>query len=87
MVELVPIFLQVAQKDIVFFNFLMESYEGLAEVRTMNPQKGQLVVMALPDTEKDVRALIGDLSAQIQIREIPRPLDSHGDWLLGKIEN
>jgi hypothetical protein len=81
--ELVPIFIAIAPKDIVFFNFLIESYEGLAEVRTISPEKGHLVVLALADTEKSARELIASFKSEIQIREIPAPEDLESDWLLG----
>lgn len=84
--ELVPIFIAIAPKDIVFFNFIMESYEGLAEVRSICPAKGHLVVLALTDTEKSVRELITSFKSEIQLREIPVPEGIDADWLLGDMQ-
>ena len=83
--ELVPIFIAIAPKDIVFFNFIVESYEGLGEVRTICPEKGQLVVLTLPDMETAVRELVASIQSEISIRIIPKPAEIENDWLLDNL--
>ena len=80
--ELVPIFLRLPEAQIVLLKFLLESYEGLAVVRTLNAARGEVVVLALRDTEAEARAVVKDLAKDIQLVEIPRPADMSGDWLL-----
>jgi len=78
------IFLSINPSDIVVFNFIVESYEGVAEVRTLCPEKGHLVMLAVEDTATSARELVESLKAEIDIREIPAPEVVHGDWLLGE---
>lgn len=80
--ELRPVFLKLAPKDIVFVRAIFESYEGIAEIRTMNPETGIIVVLALKDTVEEVRRVVKDLESEMTVREIPVPDEVKGDWLL-----
>lgn len=81
--ELCPVFLKLPPQEIVFIRGILESYEGVAEVRTLNADTGIIVALALIDTAEDVRAIIADVAANgLDIREIPPPAEVKGDWLL-----
>ena len=82
--KLCPIYLALPEANIVALKFIIESYEGLAELRTLNAAKGEVVLLALSDTEADVRGLIQSLGSDLSMREIPIPESLANDWLLGE---
>ena len=47
--DVVPIFLQVPRSEIGYVKFILESYEGVAVLRTIDRRAGVLVVVAVPD--------------------------------------
>ena len=82
--RLVPFHLKIDPSRIVDLKFTIESYEGLGIVRTLNPDTGVIVVLALESTAPDVTAVINDLRSQFEILDLPLP-DSYGDdWLLSE---
>jgi hypothetical protein len=82
MIDVDPIFLRVAREDIVYIKFLVESYEGIGIVRTLDRHAAIIVVLAPPDAAATARALIGEIGATIPCREIPWPPEASDDWLL-----
>ena len=80
--KLVPIFVKIAPEDIVLIKFIMESYDGLAIVRTLNPLTGEVVILALEDTIREASNILEDLKASVNLRIIPPPESLAGDWLL-----
>ena len=54
--ELRPIYLALPEANIVALKFITESYEGLAELRTLSAAKGEVVLLALSDTESEVKS-------------------------------
>ena len=59
MKELVKI--KINPKDINFFNRIMEGYEYLGIVSTLNKKDGTVVVRTTPDTYDEVREIIDHL--------------------------
>ncbi|MCB0328810.1 MAG: DUF4911 domain-containing protein [Bdellovibrionales bacterium] len=49
-VESAVVFLDVARKDIVFFQALFESYEGIGTVRTMDSDRGIISILSTPSS-------------------------------------
>jgi hypothetical protein len=47
-------FIRVHRKDIAYFKFILESYEGMALVRTRDPNEAVVELMVAPGWEKDV---------------------------------
>jgi hypothetical protein len=76
------IFLKLPAKNIVLIKFLLESYEGLCILRTLNSERGEVVIIALPDTIDTVREVLNDLQPTIGFRTIPQPSQLEEDWLL-----
>ena len=50
----VQCYLTIAPSKIAWLTFLLESYEGLALVRTINPAEGRVVLLIGPGNEKDM---------------------------------
>lgn len=63
-------------EDIDFINKIMEAYEGIGVVRTLNPREGLLSVVLTEDFKDFVREVLEDLSKKwVQLEII-----SEGPW-------
>lgn len=71
---------RVETEKIVLFKALIEGYEGLAVVRTADPDKGIVQLLMSPDFESDVDRLIEELSSSMRIIPVtaPRPPSRDG---------
>ena len=84
MTDCIPIYLKLPPEKIVELKLLLETYEGIGELRTLNNRKGEVVILAVKDTESTVHKLLADTKEQLELREIEKPEDLSGDWLLGE---
>jgi len=80
--DIVPIFGVLPPENINLFKFLIEAHEGLCIGRTLDPERGEVVVLALPDTVNEVNDLLAALAPEVQFRITPPPSNLDGDWLL-----
>ncbi len=64
-------FIRVHRKDIAYFKFILESYEGMALVRTRDPNEAVVELMVAPGMEKDVEEVLGGLSKEINFELLP----------------
>lgn len=62
------IFLEVDRKDIVFFQGLFESYEGVGTVRTMDQHQGLLTILSTPDMVKTALEVLNSLPSSVSWR-------------------
>lgn len=83
--DVVPYFLKLPTENIVILKFLLESYEGLGELRTLNREKGEIVILAAPDLFEDLRAILESSLHLTQHREIAAPESCKDDWLLSEL--
>ncbi len=60
-------FLRLRREDIAYFKFIVESYEGMAVVRTKDPSEAIVELMVAPGWEKDVQELLEGLQKEIPI--------------------
>jgi Domain of unknown function (DUF4911) len=81
-----PIFLKLPTENIVLLKFTVESYDGLGIVRTINPEAGEVVILAIDDTEADVRKVLAGLMEELKIQETSMPEFLGDDWLLQSSE-
>ena len=58
-------------KDIAYFKFIIESYDGMAVVRTKDPYEAIVELMVAPGWEKDVDEVIEGLRREIPIEVLP----------------
>jgi hypothetical protein len=80
--DVVPIFLRVRREDIAYIKFLIESYEGIGIVRTLERHAAIIVVLSTPDFAGVVRDVVASIAARLPCTEIPRPPEAQEDWLL-----
>jgi hypothetical protein len=66
-------FFQIELRDLVYLKFILEAYEGLSVLSTVD-QKAGIVKLSYPSCfTNDIAELVGALSADITIMEVPPP--------------
>lgn len=58
------------KKHIAYVNFIVEAYDGMAVIRTADPQAGLLEVLVSPDFEADFRELAANLGKEVPFKII-----------------
>ncbi len=66
-------YIRIRRKDIAYFKFIIESYEGMAVVRTKDPYEATVELMIAPGWERDVDVVLEGLRQEIPIE--PAGLD------------
>ena len=79
--DLIEIYLRIQREDIALLKFVIESYEGIGIVRTIDRKRATVVVLAMPDLREQVRALLESLREHMDWYEIPPPAEQD-DWLM-----
>jgi len=68
------VFFTVARRDAVFVKLLLESYEGLGVVRTVErfyrPGVALQVVLAVPDTVDHLARVLDELAERVEVRPV-----------------
>lgn len=77
-----PIFLRVRRADIAYIKFVIESYEGVGIVRTIDRHAAIIVVLATSDFADTARRIVATIATRVPCEEIPRPPEAADDWLL-----
>lgn len=67
-------FYRVDRRQINFIRFIVEGYEGLAVVTTIDRSLGMIGIAVAPGCEEAVRTLISDLSQSILITAADPPV-------------
>ena len=68
--------LKLKTKDIVLVQFIVEGYEGLATVTTIDYRTAIIQVAIMPDFVSDVMCILESLKKQLLIEEINCPFNS-----------
>jgi len=63
-------YVRLRRQDIAYFKFIIESYEGMAVVRTQDPREAIVELMVPPGWEKDVDEVLACLGREIEIEEV-----------------
>ncbi|MBI3757213.1 MAG: DUF4911 domain-containing protein [Deltaproteobacteria bacterium] len=82
--DLIEIYLRLRREDIALLKFVIEAYEGIAIVRTIDRKKATVAVLAMPDLLHHLRAALESLREHLDWYEIPRP-EEQDDWLMQKV--
>ena len=59
---------RVDRREIAFIKFIFEAYDGIATLRTIDPQKGIILFYIAPGCEQQFQTILQDMSKQILIR-------------------
>jgi Domain of unknown function (DUF4911) len=84
-VTLVPIYLEIRPQDIAYIKFILESYEEVGIIRTVERKKAVVVLLAVEDYVETAHAIVKSLQQEITLIEIPRPPDLGDDWLMTEL--
>lgn len=56
------------KKHIAYVNFIVEAYDGMAVIRTADPEAGVLEVLVAPDFERDFIALAEGINRDVPFK-------------------
>ena len=65
-------YFRLRPKDIAYFKFIIESYDGMAVVRTLDPSEAVVELMIAPGWEQDVDEVLEGLAKEISIEPVSR---------------
>jgi hypothetical protein len=68
--DTISLFIQIPPEEIAFLSFILESYEGVAIARTMDPHQGLMELMVSPDYEEEMKEILKDLGKQFPIKVV-----------------
>jgi hypothetical protein len=82
--EMSPIFLRISPNDIVYLKAILESYDELGVLRTLDQKTGDVVILSLPGLRADLEGLLASLSNEISftILDSAPGNQAPGDWLV-----
>jgi hypothetical protein len=83
--NLQEIYLEIRPEDIAYIKFILESYEGVGMIRTVNRSKAVIVLLVVDDFSPIARDLLASLKKEVPLKEIARPNDGGEDWFLNEI--
>jgi len=66
-------YFRVNPRDMAYLKFIVESYEGLAVIRTVNPREGIVEWMIPPSLVEEADELIASLQEEIVIMRVGPP--------------
>lgn len=70
-------FFKVDRRDLVYLKFVLEAYEGMSTLSTVDQKEG-IVRLSIPSGfEKDMHLLINALSAEIPLTEVEFEQEDH----------
>ena len=84
--DLIEIYLRIQREDIALLKFVIESYEEVGIIRTIDRKKATVVVLAMPDFIDHVWAILNSLREHMDWYEIPPPAEQD-DWLMQKVRS
>ena len=84
--DLIEIYLRIQREDVALLKFVIESYEGIGIVRTIDRKKATVVVLTMPDLVHHIRAVLGSLREHIDWYEISPPAEQD-DWLMQRVKS
>jgi len=58
------------REDIAYFKFIIESYEGMAVVRTKDPSEAIVELMVAPGLERDLDEVLDGLRKEMTIENL-----------------
>lgn len=68
--EAAEIFIKIRPKDIAYFNFTIDAYEGISSVRTMDAKIGLIKILIPIAFVEEVKSLLEAIKKEIGFLEI-----------------
>ncbi|MGH7844753.1 MAG: DUF4911 domain-containing protein [Candidatus Binatia bacterium] len=79
------IYLEIAPEDIAYIKFILESYEGVGIIRTVDRKQAIIVLLATDSFLATARELVTALKQEIGLAEVARPAGIGDDWLMREL--
>ena len=67
-------YFKLKRKDIALVQFIIEGYEGMATVTTIDPHTAIIQISIIPDFISDMSAVIKDLKNKYKMEEMNSPV-------------
>lgn len=83
--DLHDIYLELAPEHIAYVKFIIESYEEVGIIRTVDRKRAVIVLLAMNDYLDSARRIVASLQDDIPMREIPRLADMEDDWFMAEL--
>ncbi|MBW2038688.1 MAG: DUF4911 domain-containing protein [Deltaproteobacteria bacterium] len=71
--DTIAIFIQIPPREIAFLTFVLESYEGVATMRTVDPEKGIVELMVPPHQKEEITEILRSLAGEFPIHYVAPP--------------
>jgi hypothetical protein len=84
-VRLHSIYLEVRPEDIAYIKFIVESYDGVGIIRTIDRKKALIVLLVMDSFMPVAREMLESLKRDMTFTETPRPADRSDDWLMSEL--
>ena len=68
--DTISLLIQIPPHEIAYLNFVFESYEGVAAVRTVDSHKGIVELMVPPHYQEETREILKSLSEEFPVQEL-----------------
>jgi hypothetical protein len=68
--ETITRYYRIDRKEISFLKFILEAYDGLAVVTTLNPLEGIISITIAPGCIQDAEEIIQGLKKEIMIEKV-----------------
>lgn len=62
---------RIGKRDRVYLQFIMESYEGMAVLSTVDAEEGIVSISSLSRWSREVESLLSALSREMEITPLP----------------
>lgn len=82
MSDIEAFYLNIPPENIVLLKSILESYDELGIIRTIDKRRGDVAVLCVPDLKRELEALLHSVSAEVGITFLPIPETSGEDWFL-----
>ncbi|MCP4107289.1 MAG: DUF4911 domain-containing protein [Desulfobacteraceae bacterium] len=66
-------FYRVDRREIGFLKFIIEAYDGIATMTTVDSETGLVMFRIAPGCEEDLKMILNDLEAHIMIEHCLNP--------------
>ena len=60
-------YFRIDKRNIGFFRFILEAYEGIATLTTVDPNAGRILLRVPPGCEREVDTLLAELAGDIYL--------------------
>jgi hypothetical protein len=68
--DTISLFIQIPPREIAYLTFVLESYEGVAAIRTVNPRKGIVELMVSPSYQEEIWEILKSLVEEFPIQDL-----------------